>query len=130
MTVFKRKTWIFLLIKCFLQVMRHSVECSAINRMLYDVSRNLIYAGGISGEIYVISCLSGSIIYYFVGHRSNILHISMSRYRNNVILKILNFSCSFTTKLFSRYFSEITVECWPRAMTPGVMSMIWLCWTR
>lgn len=52
--------------------------------MLYDFNRQLIYAGGLVGEIYVISCLSGSIIYYFVGHRQNILHLSISRY--NLIL--------------------------------------------
>lgn len=62
-----------------LQVQRHSIECSSINRMCYDVNRHLIYAGGLIGEIYVISCLSGSIIYYFVGHRQNILHLSISR---------------------------------------------------
>ncbi|XKL68351.1 hypothetical protein PGB90_003842 [Kerria lacca] len=61
------------------KVLRHSIECSSINKMLYDFNRQLIYAGGLVGEIYVISCLSGSIIYYFVGHRQNILHLSISR---------------------------------------------------
>ncbi|XP_065202886.1 angio-associated migratory cell protein [Planococcus citri] len=63
------------------KVLRHSIESSPINRMLYDTTRQMIYAGGVAGEVYVISCLSGSIIYYFVGHRHNILHLEISKDR-------------------------------------------------
>lgn len=65
----------------------------SVNRMIYDVTRHLIYAGCGNGKVYVINSLTGSVIFNFVGHGESVYHIAVSKDKTRMLVAAEDSSC-------------------------------------